>query len=596
MVFWRRLFLDDSMRDVGHGPALGDAIPQASTAQSSASVFLILRRMRMPLIALILIFATSVLGLALIPGVDDAGRPARMGLFESFYFMSFTGSTIGYGEIPHAFTPAQRMWVTVCIYLTVIGWAYAIGSLLALLQDTGFRRAVAWQRFSRKVDRLREPFLLIVGYGATGRLLARSLDAIGRRFVVVDASENRVAALALDAFHADTPGVVGNARDAERLSKAGLTHPYCEGVLALTGDDEANLAVTMTANVLRPDIQVIGRTASRSIASRMRAFGAVEVVNPLDRFGDHLRILIRSPASYQLMVWLTSAPGTELPARRSPLRRGHWIVHGQGRFATEVTDDLRAEGLSVTVVGQDGFDAAPLPADAVGFVAATENDTTNLSLIAAARESDSDPFLVTVQNRAANWPLFAAVGADFVLVAADVIAHEAVARLASPMLMRFLERVPRQGEAWSADMVARLVERCGPHLPQLWRVKLDAHHAPALGEWLTSGEARLGDLLRAPTDREHSIEAVPLLVLRGDDRFLGPDDEFRLEFGDVLLLAGLWAGERALEATCYDPATRDYVVHGRFTASSWIWRLLRGETGSDSSTASAGARAGSDEK
>ena len=57
--------------------------------------------------------------------------------------MSYTATTIGFGELPYAFTDAQRLWVTATIYLTVIGWAYAIGSLLTLLQDRAFRQAVA---------------------------------------------------------------------------------------------------------------------------------------------------------------------------------------------------------------------------------------------------------------------------------------------------------------------------------------------------------------------------------------------------------------------------------------------------------------------
>ena len=71
-----------------------------------------------------------------------------MGFFDAFYVMSYTASTIGFGEIPYPFTYNQRMWVTISIYLTVIGWAYAIGSLLALLQDRAFRQALALQHFT----------------------------------------------------------------------------------------------------------------------------------------------------------------------------------------------------------------------------------------------------------------------------------------------------------------------------------------------------------------------------------------------------------------------------------------------------------------
>ncbi len=59
--------------------------------------------------------------------------------------------------------------------------------------------------------RLREPFLLIAGYGQTGELLGRSFDALGRRFVVLDDDDARIDDLDLDSYHADVPGLTGDA-------------------------------------------------------------------------------------------------------------------------------------------------------------------------------------------------------------------------------------------------------------------------------------------------------------------------------------------------------------------------------------------------
>ena len=103
---------------------------------------------------------------------------------------------------------------------------------------------------------------------------------------------------------------------------AGLDHPYCSGVLALTNDDEVNLAVTMAAALLRPELPVIARTVSPAIEYRMHAFGTPSVVNPFDRFGDHLRLALRAPASYQLLTWLESGPGAERPQARPAADRG----------------------------------------------------------------------------------------------------------------------------------------------------------------------------------------------------------------------------------------------------------------------------------
>src|SRR3712207_2955192 len=211
LVFWKNMFGDD--RDERRVRRATWRVAANSAAQASATIFLILRRMRGPLIVLIVIFSVSVLGLTLIPGQDAEGNSWEMGFFDAFYVMSYTATTIGFGEIPSPFTYNQRMWVTISIYLTVIGWAYAIGSLLALLQDRAFRSALALQHFSRKVSRLREPFLLIAGYGRTGELLGQAFDQLGRRFVVLDRSDERIDRLELGSFHADVPGLAADARE-----------------------------------------------------------------------------------------------------------------------------------------------------------------------------------------------------------------------------------------------------------------------------------------------------------------------------------------------------------------------------------------------
>ena len=87
------------------------------------------------------------------------------------------------------------------------------------------------------------------------------------------------------------------------------------------------------------------------------------------------------------------------------------------------------------------------------------------------------------------------------------------------------------------------------------------------------GRARLGDLLRDPDDRDGS-SAVPLLVLRGDEAVLAPDDDFVLAPDDELLLAGQPAARRALDTTLLDRRRREYVVTGRHVPAGWIWRRL----------------------
>ncbi|GGL99209.1 potassium channel family protein [Nakamurella endophytica] len=594
-VFWQQLFgRDERARGLRNWHT--SIAPDSAT---STTFFLLMRRMRVPLITLITIFTVSVVGLTLVPGQDAAGRPAPMDVFDAFYFMSYTATTIGFGELPAAFTAAQRLWVIVTIYLTVVGWAYAIGALLTLLQDRAFRQALAWRRFSRQVARLREPFLLLAGYGRTGELLGRSFDALGQQLVVVDKAQDRIDALDLAAYRVGVPGLAADARNPHHLGLAGLDHPYCTGVLALTDDDEANLAIAMTAALLRPELAVITRTLSRTTAARMRDFGSPTVVNPFDRFGDHLRLALRAPASYQLLSWLEAGPGAELPPRADPPQQGRWVMCGYGRFGRELTADLEAEGLEVTVVettgnpdrsgglpagvqdGTAGAEESVLAAadlgTAVGLVAGTSNDVTNLSLLSAARRRNPDLFLAARQNRPESAPLFAALGVDSLLVPTEVIAHEVYAQLSTPLLWRFLQEMPAQGDDWARRLIERLSRDCGTALPPLWRTDLSPAAAPALHRWLQDGDARLGELLRSPEDRDRPLRVVALLVRRGDEVTVTPDPDLRLRPGDQLLMAGRPADRRAFEALLSDDSLVEYVVHGRHVPSGWIGRRLAGQ-------------------
>ena len=591
LVFWQHLF-GGSRRRID---------PRASRThlefaeQASATIFLIMRRMRRPLIVLIVIFSISVLGLALIPGVNDDGEQARMTLFDAFYFMSYTATTIGFGELPWEFTAAQRLWVTFSIYLSVVGWAYAIGSLLTLLQDRAFRYALALQRFTRKVARLRSPFLLVAGYGRAGELLVKAFDALGQQVVVIDHSEDRIDALELESYHADIPGLATDASNPHHLNIAGLSHPHCMGVLALTNDDHTNLAVTIAATLIRPDLPVIARTVSASVARRMEAFGSPSIVNPFDRFGDHLQLALHAPASYQLLTWLEAGPGAAVPTRGAPPAVGRWVMCGYGRFGHELTSDLRAAGLEVTIIdsaegaghgseviiGDAATESVLAKADldtAVGLVAGTDDDTTNLSMLANARRINPNLFLAARQNRPASAALFEAMKLDALLVPTEVVAHEVYAQVSTPLLWRFIQGIPRQGDAWSAEIVQQLLIHCGEELPALWTVTLNDRQAPALHGWLAQRKVTLGDLLRNPEGRERQLHVVPLLLLRGGEATLTPTLDLVLEPDDQLLFAGAGSERRELEGTMIVDATAMYVLLGERVPAGLVWRKLTGKS------------------
>lgn len=553
--------------------------------------FLVLRRMRAPIIALIVIYAISVVGLTLVPGIDAAGRPAPpLSFFHAFYFISYTATTIGFGEIPNAFSDAQRFWVIVCIYLSVVGWSYSLVTLIALLQDKGFQNTLTANRFMRRVRRLKEPFYLVCGCGETGSLICHSFDRIGQAFVVIEKDELRVEELDLLDFKTDTPALAADASLPDNLLLAGLQHPKCRGVLAVTNDELANLAIAIAVRLLAPKLPVIARARSQSVAANMASFGTDHIITPFERFADHLGQAITAPERFRLIELLTSLPGSPLPQPHRP-PRGHWIVCGYGRFGQAVAARLRQAGLSLTivephaaaadehVVAGDGTEAATLRAAgierAVGIIAGSDNDVNNLSIAVTASELKPALFVVTRQNQAANNALFQAYGPEFAMVPSHIVAHESIAILTTPLLGRFLAALDQRDEAWCRKLASRLQEIGGDRTPTVWSIRLNASEAPAARQALMHGRPfRLGEILRDANDRSSALPLSVLLIDRSDRIHLLPDDDFELSAGDHLLLASHLGARRRLELALQNLNELAYVLDGETRPSGALWRIL----------------------
>ena len=323
----------------------------------NSAFFLVLRRMRAPIIVLIVIYAISVIGLTLVPGVDAEGKAtAPMSFFHAFYFISYTATTIGFGEIPVAFSEAQRLWVTFCIYLTVIGWSYSVVTLIALLQDKGFQNTLTTNRFVRRVRRLKEPFYLVAGCGETGNLICRSFDRTGQAFVVLERDEQRVEELDLQDFKTDIPALAADARQPDNLLLAGLKHRKCRGVLAVTNDEQANLAIAIAVRLLNPDIPVIARARSHAVEANMASFGTDHIINPYERFAEHLALAVAAPERFRLIELLTGLPENPLPEPHRP-PAGRWILCGYGIFGRAVAERLRQTGIALTIIDPGAPDA-----------------------------------------------------------------------------------------------------------------------------------------------------------------------------------------------------------------------------------------------
>lgn len=550
---------------------------------------LFLRRMRAPLLVLLGAYVFAITGLVLIPGMDDQGQPWRMDFFHAFYFVTYTAPTIGFGEIPYPFTEAQRLWAALTVYLSVIAWLYAIGRILGLTQDPAFRLAVSQQAFHRSIRRLQEPFFIVCGYGDTGVLLVHGLIRRRQRVVVIDRDQERINELALADIAVSIPGLCADASLAARLQAAGLEHPFCRGVAALTNSDSVNLKIAITVKLLNPALMVVCRAESVDTELNMRSFGTDQVINPFATFGDRLALALHSPAHHLLHLWLSSVPGTELPMPLFP-EHGRWILCGYGRFGKAVHAGLSSEGVETVLVEAEpeavscptgcirgrGTEADTLLeagiASAVGIVAGTANDSDNLSILMTAHDLNPRLFRVGRQNSDDNGPLFAAAKLELVMRHSEITAQSILQHLTSPMLPVFLDLAREQDTDWANEVISRIGAVTGERVPAVWNLTLDVASAPALLERLVHAPIAIGDLLKLPDSQDQHLPCLVLLLQRATEEspLLVPDDTVQLQAGDRILFCGKGECVARVNRLLQDLRRLDYLLTGQDRPQGWV--------------------------
>lgn len=127
---------------------------------------------------------------------------------------------------------------------------------------------------------MQDLYVIIVGCGRLGRLLANRLSGIGHRVVVVDQDEERFGRLSTE-FSGFT--VEGDAVELAVLRQAGIEQADC--VIATTDRDNVNLMVAQVAGNIFGVESVIARVFDPAHAEIYRQFD-VRTISPTKLSAD----------------------------------------------------------------------------------------------------------------------------------------------------------------------------------------------------------------------------------------------------------------------------------------------------------------------
>ncbi len=564
----------------------------ATPVELSRVIFIVMREMRAPMMTLIVVYSLSILGMVFIPGPEIDGETQYLSIFHAFYFMTYTATTTGFGEIPFEFSNAQRFWAIACLYVSVISWFYAIGSIFQLFQNPFFLRAIAEWRFTRQVRRISGPFFIICGFGDTGSVLLRGLSEAGWSTVVIDQEEERIKALKLRNYNIPVPGLHGDATVPKHLLEAGLRNPMCKTLVAITNNEEANLKISAMARLLNPDVGIITMSKVDVFEDTLATLGGeVHIVDPFKTFAKVLAASIHRPGFYAMNNWLVGDKEASLEKYVQP-PTGAWVVCGYGRMGYEVSRVLNKLNIKTSAIdpeqnmerghidnyvvgrttGKTLAEAGIEQAD--GILAATDDDGHNLSILLNARYFNPDLFTIVRQNRHVNEVAFNAANTDMIMQPSLVTARRILFLLIAPLLKSFfnylLEDKPDRGKKME-EVIQRLRKTVGTKKPELVTIDITREKSKAVIKWLDEGKkVLLGDLLKNPDDRDRQLDIVVFVIKSGEEVHILPTADYEIKEGDQLLFCGTHMAQRLFNATINNEYKLFYIKNGVYMARGYI--------------------------
>lgn len=537
--------------------------------------------MRTPLLVIIITFSISILGLVLIPGIDSNGNTYYMSFFDALYFVSFMASTIGFGEIPYEFTYAQRLWVLFSIYISVVGWFYAIGALVSLIQDKNLISELKLAKFSKKIKNLKEPFVIILGYNYTTKELIYRLSRDGKRIVVIDRNQEKIDELELENFIPEVYAIAANVDSPDTLRLAGVTKRNCKAVVTLFDNDFKNTKIALLVRLLKPKLNVIVKSSTKEQTEHLKNLGIKNIIDPFQLIAHRFYLAISAPNLWILEMLIF---GHDLYIREyEALPKGKYIICGYGRMGRALRESLKKANLECSFIDLksaahkakknsaifgDAQDYRELieagVKDAVAVIAATKDDLINLTILLTAKKINPKVYTIGRENTLDDITIFKSAKIDRIYILEEIISEHVHRLISMPLAYRFLEEIKKQTDEWGAN-IAKLLKSKTNYKPELFEVRVVKSEAYALTDYLKNGgSVNLGLLARCLSDRNKRAKITFLLVKnRKEEVTLLPDDNYEVKVSDRFLIAATKEAKENFELLINNVNEFYYAITGK---------------------------------
>lgn len=515
--------------------------------------------MRLPFTIIALTYAIAMTGLLIIPGIDNQGNPYHLTIFESFYFITYTATTIGFGELPYPFTHAQKIWVSMSIYMTVIGWFYGIGGLITLLQDKLFLSEIALARFKRSVKNIKEDFVIVLGYNETTSAIIRQLLESNMRVVVIERNSKRADYLNLEGFIPHVPVLVKDIHNTTSLELAGIHSKHCKGIISLLDSAILNLRVTLASKILNPYIRVAVKSSTDTETGNLYDAGADIVENPFFIISNQIQMALIAPSLYKLENWLYKIE--TLDTKTFSIANEKIIICGYGRFGKTVyamfvknfifptiiesneeeIQQAHKDGISNLIFGNAEDKSCLTQAninDTNLIIIGTNNDTTNLSIASTVKKMNTKTLIISRENELLDFSIFSHAKIDQIFLPDKILIHKTTNAIINPLSDIMIKLISNKNESWGKHLLTTLQKTIDSN-PITFELSINKYETIEIYKYLqnTNNKLTLKTISASRRDRNMTNNILALLILRNKENILMPSLEFELKLNDKILFA-----------------------------------------------------------
>ncbi len=239
------------------------------------------RRIAYGLVVLAFVFIVGTVGYVVIEDV---------GIFDAFYMVVITVTTVGYAEV-FELSPLGQVWTVAIIgvgFGTALYTAVASFEYVVDLSEVRRRRSM-----ENQVGALKN-HIIVCGWGRVGRGTWKELLAKGQTAVIIESQPERVEA----ANAAGALVIQGDATHNDVLELAGIHS--AQSLIACVADDSDNLVIALSAKALRPELRVVCRATESESERKLLLAGADAVVVPQGVGSERLALMAIQPEVAQI--------------------------------------------------------------------------------------------------------------------------------------------------------------------------------------------------------------------------------------------------------------------------------------------------------